>query len=536
MESSAKFEVIEMDTCWSRYHLVWAGAMTLAFIAAYWIPLTGIVNTWATNDDYSYGYLIPVISAYLFWDMRDQSNGLMLSPSWRILPVLVLFILISIYGILGSSGNVSRPAVPIVFMLLFAFSFGLRAFKRFALPLGFLIFMVPLPAALDRTFGVFLKSVSSQLGGMLVRLSGLSVHVSGNVIDLGVTQLQVVDACSGLRFVFPLMALGIVYAYFFEKVRWKQVFCVIATVPIAILTNGLRIGITGILTHYIGSEVAQGFFHDFSGWAIFMVAFVFLFVLGRILKLFPPRLPATVNSDPHRKSADRSSEAITVSRKQSRHAYIISMVLIAAVGMLSMSTGSLPPVMLKNGIAAFPTSFDGWQGTTLALDAEIVERSGAEEAFSAFYRNAADESVSLYLGYRSTSFLENENFFHSPTVCLPSSGWKQLETSTHEVSNVPVFGTLKVTTMLVEQMGVRQLVYFWFQTKTRSTHNKNINRFHLTLHALERDNTHDIFVRTITPVLPHDTPGDTQLRMDGFVRSMLEAMQRFLADNITVHS
>jgi exosortase D (VPLPA-CTERM-specific) len=531
MKHTLKSQEQASDKSELNVHLMWAGTLTVAFILAYWVPLLGIVNTWATNEDYSYGYLIPAISSYLFWEMRHKIKGIEIRPFWGVFPVLALFVLISLYGILGSSGNVSRPAVPIVFMLIFLFAFGLQAFRRFALPLVFLIFMVPLPAALDRTFGVYLKSISSRLGGMIIQASGLSVHVSGNVIDLGVTQLQVVDACSGLRFIFPLLALGVIYAYFFEKIRWKQVFCVAATLPIAILTNGLRVGITGILTDYIGPEAAKGFFHDFSGWAIFMVAFVFLFLMGRVLRYMPPTNP----KKPSIRVPSRADDThTTVPEKQSRYAYLTALILIAVVGILGMSTGSMPPVLLKNGISAFPTSYDGWRGTTQFLDAEIIEESGAEEAFSSLYRNTANETVQLYIGYRSTSFMENENFFHSPTVCLPSAGWKQLDLSTHVIPNVPVFGQLKVTKMLVEQMGIRKVVYFWFQTKNRSTENKNINRFHLTLHALKRDNTHDLFMRTITPVMPNESVDESQARMDGFVRSTLLIIQQFLAENIQI--
>ena len=388
--------------------------------------------------------------------------------------------------------------------------------------------MVPLPVVLDRTIGVFLKYISSQLGGMIVRASGLSVYVSGNVIDLGVTQLQVVDACSGLRFVFPLVALGILYAYFFEKILWKRVFCVVATLPIAILTNGLRIGTTGILTHYIGPEVAQGFFHDFSGWAIFMVAFVFLFVLGRILRYAPPKLSKMALTV---ESSNSDGTIRVVSPRQSQYAYLIAVFLLALVGLLSISTGAMPPVRLKDGIAAFPKSFREWQGSALALDDEITERSGAEEALSTLYRNAAGNTVSLYIGYRSTSFLENENFFHSPTVCLPSSGWRQIETSTHIIPDVPVFGQLKVSKMVIEKMGVRQLVYFWFQTKDKTSFRKDINRLHLAMHAIQRNNTFDLFIRPITPIPDGESVAKAQQILDGFVREMMQALTTFLRNN-----
>jgi exosortase D (VPLPA-CTERM-specific) len=516
-------------THWVAFPLAWVCALTIVFIAAYWVPLRGIVNTWATNDDYSYGYLIPVVSAYLFWDMRHRLNGLTFKPAWTILPLLLLLVALSLYGILGSSGNIARPAVPIVYILLITFCFGFQAVKRFALPLGFLVFIIPLPAFLDRTVSVFLKSISSKLGGYLIQLSGLSVHVSGNIIDLGVTQLQVVDACSGLRFVFPLMALGVIHAYFFEKVMWKRVVCVLATVPIAIATNVLRIGITGILTHFYGPELAQGFFHDFSGWAIFMVAFVFLFVLSRFFKLFPG------DGAKHAEASIATTPPV-VRKRRIIPALATAFILLAITGSLSLTTGALPPITLEGGIASFPLRIDDWQGQAQPIDPVIIEASGAEEAFQAFYRNSHDEGVSLYIGYRGSSFMENENFFHSPTVCLPSSGWRSLDQSVHRIEGVENFGALTATKMIVEQMGVQQLVYFWFQTKDRATHDKNINRFHLALHALKRDNTHDLFIRTITPIKSGESLRDAENRMDGFVRDMTSAMHDFLSRRIVIAS
>ncbi|MBU4484309.1 EpsI family protein [bacterium] len=507
---------------------IWVNVFVLMalFIGAYWIPLKGIVNVWITNDDYSYGFLIPVVSAYLFWDMRSRLNDLKIKNAWIVLPVLLLFVLISIYGILGSSGNVSRPAIPVLIILFTGFCFGIKTVKRFALPLCFLIFAVPLPPVLDRTFGVFLKSVSSKLGGLLIQLCDIPVHVSGNVIDLGVTQLQVVDACSGLRFIFPLFALGVVYAYFFERVTWKRIFCVFFTIPIAILTNGLRIGITGVLANSYGAGVAEGFFHDFSGWAIFMAAFVFLFLVGRFLRLFPPKN--------HVQRVVESSEATQKNNSTTIHgrngAFVVSILLLLIVGGLTWNTKILPPVQIHGGIKSFPLAFADWKGAPQQVDPDIIIRSGAEQAFSGLYINSKNEAVSLYIGYRATAFLENENFFHSPTVCLPGSGWKIKETSTHKIANVPFFQDLTITKMVMEEPGTKQLVYFWFQTKNKATHDKDINRFHLALHAIRMDNTHDLFIRPITYIKPDETIKDAEERMDRFVREMMRALLHFLSE------
>jgi exosortase D (VPLPA-CTERM-specific) len=511
------------------FETIWFKVFTLLtlFVAAYWIPLNGIVTTWWTNDDYSYGFLIPLISAYLLWDKRLELKGLQAKGSWIVLPVLIFFVALSVYAILGSSGNISRPLIPILIILFTAFCFGIEAVKRLIFPLGFLVFMVPLPAILDRSVGVFLNSISSKLGGEVVRMVGIPVHVSGNVIDLGVTQLQVVDACSGLRYVFPLVALGMVYAYFFERVAWKRIFCSLATIAIAILTNVLRIGTTGILSNNFGTEVAEGFFHGFSGWTVFMVAFAFLFVFGRFLHLFPPKGSHTTTSGNVASRIGRGNSKVSHARGGK---FIVGGLVLLGVGLLTWTTKVLPPVQLKDGIASFPLAFEDWQGYSESVDPNMVIRSGAEEAFSGSYVNSKSEKVSLYLGYRGTAFLENDNFFHSPTVCLPASGWKREGTSMHEIPGVPGFGSLSVTKMIIDRMGAKQLVYFWFQTKSKATHDKNINRLHLALHALQRDNTHDLFIRPITPIKSNEKIEDSQQRLDQFVRDMMGILHKFLKE------
>ncbi len=497
------------------------------FILAYWVPLKGIAHGWFENEDYSYGVIIPFAAAYFLWEKRNSLAGIPIRSSWKTLPLLIGLVLISIYGILGSSGNISRPAIPFLIILFVVFCFGVDLARHLTLPLGFLIFMVPLPNFLDRTLGVFLKSVSSQLGGGFIRLLGIPVHVSGNVIDLGVTQLQVVDACSGIRFLFPLVALGILYAHFFVRNKWKKWACVLATIPIAILTNGLRVGITGILTNIYGVKAAEGFFHALSGWAIFMVSLVLLFLFDKALDIIPSG----------RDNANKRSgtKPIDYDSGESGHAnidkaYFVSVALLVVVAMLSISTKVLPAVKVQGGIASFPSDFSGWQGRSEMVDPEIIRQSGAEEAYNGVFRNDTGEEVALYLGYRGSAFLENENFFHSPTVCLPSQGLEVSKTTTRQIDGIPHFGKMTVTEMVVNSAGSSQLVYFWFQTKDKATYNKDINRFHLALHAIGRNNTHDIFARQMTAIRNNEKMEDAEKRMDRFAREMMQTLLAFLKE------
>jgi len=489
--------------------------------------LKGLYSVWVNDEDYNYAFLIPLISAYLIWERRQKIPETPLSVNWVGGLFFFLFLFVSIYGILGSSPSAVRPAIPLIILSIVLFCFGWQMFKLLSFPLVLLVFMIPLPQMFVTLVGIHLKTISTLLGKAILVLVGLSVFVEGNIIDLGVIQLQVVDACSGLRYVLPLLALGVLFAYFFEKNRWKQALLIFFTIPIAIFTNGFRIAATGILASHYGPKVAEGFFHGFSGWLVFFFACGLLFSLHVLMRYCPPRgviKPAgkTVGLGP-------SLKMKTSTRKNYIPVAIASSCMLA-VGFLSWSTSALPAFKIRGGLSGFPMMIKEWTGQRVPVSAEIIALSGAEDALSAIYQNEHKESVSLYIGYRGSPFGESENFFHSPSVCLPSSGWKTISMSAHDIPNVPVFGMMTVKKMIIERTGERQLVYYWFQTKSRVSHDVNINRFHLTLHALKRDNTHDLFIRPIMALRSGEDEEKAQHRMDQFVRDFLTTMNEFLRD------
>lgn len=501
------------------------GFLAASFFLAYFGTLKGLFGTWYNDEDYSYGFLIPLVSAYLIWDRRALLKSIPLSSN-RIGGLFFFFFLfVSTYGILGSSPSAVRPVIPFMLLAIVLFCFGTSAFKALLFPLFFLIFMIPLPTTVQASIGVPLKLVSTKLGAGILDVFGISAYVQGNIIDLGVIQLQVIDACSGLRYILPLLALGALFAYFFEKIKWKQAALVIFTIPIAVLTNGIRIGATGILAQKYGSGMAEGFFHGFSGWLVFMFAFALLFGSLFVLKLFEKSVPAA----PRGPILEKSLESVET-RKPSFIPIVICSCFLLAVGVAGYFVGGLPKITLKGGFSNFPMTIGQSVGERVPIDPEIIAQSGAEEAFNAVYRNIQGTEVSLYIGYRGSPFGENTNFFHSPNICLPSSGWTTLDMRKHMVSGVPVFGSIAVTEMVIEQLGSKQLVYYWFQTKNRSSHDVNINRFHLALHAIKRDNTHDLFIRPITAINRDETIDRAEHRMDAFIRDMMPALFQFLRE------
>jgi exosortase D (VPLPA-CTERM-specific) len=370
--------------------------------------------------------------------------------------------------------------------------------------------------------------VSTGVGEFILRLLGVSVFVEGNIIDLGIIQLQVVEACSGLRYILPLLALGVVFVYIFEHIRWKQIVLVVSTIPTAILSNALRIAITGYLAQNYNLGLAEGFFHGFSGWLIFIFALFMMFNFYLILRfLFP--------NSPRQNGLVLSLKSQLPVSKPIHHtiAVFIASGVLLAVGTLSYATAALPPLKIDKGLTNFPLQFDGWQGRLEDIDSRIIALSGAEDAFNGIYRSLIGKIVSLYIGYRGSPFTESENFFHSPNVCLPSIGWKTLDSENHTITGIAGFGTIVVRKMVIEKMGYRQLVFYWFQTKSHVSSDVNINRLHLTLHALNRDNTHDLFIRPITLLGPDENVAEAEKRLDQFVRDLMDTLLNFLSENQT---
>ncbi len=232
----------------------------------------------------------------------------------------------------------------------------------------------------------------------------------------------------------------------------------------------------------------------------------------------------------------KNKESINKLKYKQKHnliPFIITSAMLIFILFSSFRTGSLPKIKLAHGIINFPLRFKDWRGIPQTVDPKIVKNSGAEEAFQATYFNSKNEVVVLYIGYRSSPFMETEEFFHSPTVCLPASGWKILEKSSYRIPHASShYKDFVVTKLLVSKMGQKQLVYFWFQTKSKIARNIFENRFDLAIHALKRDNTYDITVHVYTPIKQNENVNTAQRRLDNFVRDLEEVMISFFSKEI----
>lgn len=275
----------------SRKHLYIAGAITLfaaSLTLLYWPVFVKLVDDWAHDDNYSHGFLIPPLAAYLVWERWDRLKATPPSSSLFGLIVIAGSVAVLLAGYLGAELFLSRIALIGALIGSVLYVLGWRHLKLLAFPLGVLLLMIPIPAIIFNQVVFPLQLVASQAGEMTLSAAGIPVLREGNIITLANTTLEVAEACSGIRSLVSLLTLAIVFGYFTDPRNGIRTAIALSAIPVAILANALRVAGTGVAAHYYGPAAAEGFFHSFSGWIVFIAAFAMLFVIVQVLHRIAP--------------------------------------------------------------------------------------------------------------------------------------------------------------------------------------------------------------------------------------------------------
>lgn len=275
------------ESC-KRYIWFWPAA-ALLLTAAYAPIYPRMVNDWMADPNYSHGFLVPVVAAWFAYGRLPEIRSLEARPDIRGLVLMAFGLLLLFAG--TAVGELFTSRASSLFLLAGALYslWGGRVMRLLALPLAYLVFMIPLPYTVYDMLAMPLKSLVSWSAAGALKLLGLPVLREGNLIMFPNITLEVVDACSGLRSLTSLIALGVAYAFLFLKRPWQRVFLTLATIPIAVLTNALRVFITGLLARHAGAAAAEGFFHDFAGMAVFLIALALTALTGFLLGRLPEK-------------------------------------------------------------------------------------------------------------------------------------------------------------------------------------------------------------------------------------------------------
>jgi exosortase len=266
----------------------------VSLLVPYFAVLGKLVHDWWTIPDFSHGFLVPIFSGFLLWKKRDQLSRAVQQPSWAGLPILVIALALLIMGAFGAELFISRVSLIVALCGITVLFFGWRHLRICAFPFAVLLLAVPIPAIIFNQITFPLQILASQLASNLLPLMNVPVLREGNIIQLPAMPLEVAEACSGIRSLMSLSTLAIFYGYFLEASAVRRVLLALLSVPIAVAANALRIVGTGLCVQYWDPEKALGFFHEFSGWVVFVVSLLLLYALHRLMSLLhrSPAVPA----------------------------------------------------------------------------------------------------------------------------------------------------------------------------------------------------------------------------------------------------
>ena len=251
---------------------------------AYFPVMTGLVDTWWRDPGFTHGFLVPIFSGYLVWNKRKIIIKKGFTPTWIGILVVAAALVLLLLGAYGATVFLSRVSLVVLLAGLVLSFAGWQVLKdvRFALLVLFLA--IPLPTILFNQFALPLQLIASELATSMLRLFDVPVLRQGNIIQLPSMELEVAEACSGIRSLVSLFTLAIFYGYFLEKTYLRRAILALASIPIAIAANAVRIFGTGLCVQYWDPDKAVGFFHEFSGWVIFLVSLGCLFIVHSAMR------------------------------------------------------------------------------------------------------------------------------------------------------------------------------------------------------------------------------------------------------------
>jgi exosortase len=262
----------------------WQGAVLVLLLAwLYSSILARLFAQWMNDPNFSHGVFVPLFVVFVLWQDRKRLTQIDTAPSWSGLLLIVLGLLMLVLGVLGAELFFSRTSLLVLLAGLIVLFLGWPFFRAVLFPWACLILAIPIPNLLLQKVTFPLQLLASRLSSDFLPICGVPVLREGNVIVLPSMPLEVAEACSGIRSLLSLVTLAIIYGYFMDKRPWVRVVLAVSAIPIAVLANGFRIFGTGLLVQYWDPDKAQGFFHAFSGWLIFVVSLFMLFALHRII-------------------------------------------------------------------------------------------------------------------------------------------------------------------------------------------------------------------------------------------------------------
>lgn len=514
---------------WCESNTFWLMAIAIValLLFSYFDAIKEMMRIWDTREEYGYGYIVPFIVGFLIWQKKNLLEVISFQGSWSGVILLTFGLCLLLAGDISTIYVIQQYGLVLSIMGGVLAYMGTKGFKVLFVPLALLFFMIPLPVFLLQGLSGSLQLISSEIGVFIIRLFSISVFLEGNVIDLGIYQLQVVEACSGLNYLFPLMTLGFITAYFFTGAFWKKAIIFLSTIPITVLMNSFRIGVIGIMVDNWGIEMAEGFLHDFEGWAVFMSCIGILIIEMWILaKIGKDKLP--LNEAFGLDFPESTAEGTEIRYRNIPKQFYVSFGLLVV---MALSIAVLPDreevTPERKSYAEFPLAFDGWAGRASSLEKNIIDVLKLTDYALTDYRGADGGTVNFYSAYYDSQ--KKGASAHSPRSCIPGGGWRITSLENHKIQGVNIGNVpLVVNRLLIEKGESKQLVYYWFQQRGRIITNEYLMKWFLFWDAVTKSRTDGALMRLTTTLQPGQDIKIADDRLESFTKEINSIVPEFV--------
>lgn len=515
---------------WLSPGVFWLAFCILGAAFFFSAGLDALFAAWS-RPEYSHGPLIPLLSGLLFLrqlklypvDRRTKHDR------W----VGVAFVLVSlIVATLGKLSNISDLVAYATILWvggILLVSFGWSTGKHFWPPIFHLVFMLPLPGVVYYKITTSLQVVSSEFGVYLLKLLSIPVYLEGNIIDLGVTKLHVAEACSGLRYLFPILSFSYIFAVLYKGPIWHKVVLLTAAIPIAVLMNSVRIAVAGVIVQYWGLGWLEGFTHFFEGWIVFIACILILFALARVMLFFNHEnmgLAEALDLD----TEGLSAQAARLRFTQPSGAMIFSALIVigGAIGWQIIPERNVGEVT-RTSFVEFPAHISGWHqvGPTRRLPSAVARVLGADDYHSVNFSNqSAEESIEFFSAWYED---QSRGGVHSPEICLPGSGWEIAWLERIDLSSDMEWDRpFQINRAIIQKGEVRMMVFYWFDQKGRKIAWDMAAKYWLLVDGVRTGRTDGAIVRLTTKISDDETDADAEMRLMDMMRATVPILDRFI--------
>ena len=518
---------------WATPGLFWLMVAVLGAGVFFAEGLDALLVAWQLPE-YSHGPLIPVLSLLLFLRQLKEvpvDHGPKRNR-WVGVVVILLAITLGGMGRLAGINDIVAYATILWIGGILLISFGWATGKHFWPPVLHLVYMLPLPGVLYYKLSAWLQLISSELGVWFLKLLSVPVFLEGNIIDLGPLKLHVAEACSGLRYLFPILSFSYIFAVLYRGPMWHKAVLLLAAAPITVLMNSVRIAIAGVLADRYGVEWLEGFTHFFEGWVIFIACILLLFLLARIMMFFLPEKKTLAEA------LDLDTDGLFTQAARVRFTQASPAMISAAAIMLSIAivwpqmTAQRNVVEIKReSFASFPRELGEWRqhGPSQRLEDSIATVLAADDYRSVrFVKEGEPAFVEFFSAWYDD---QSKGGVHSPEICLPGGGWEIAWLERTDVSNVVGTDTpYEINRAIIQKGQTRMMVYYWFDQKGRKIAWDFAAKFWLMIDGIATGRTDGALVRLTTLISPDETDGEAETRLQDMLKLTEQILPRFIPE------